>query len=291
MSRDDTKHLNIMPVILAGGMGMRLRPITAPSRPKPFLHGFHEWSLFQNTLKRAEYFAAPVIATHTDYAPNVFEQCYETGIKPYAILCEPTHRNTAMSIACAAHIAMRKNARMLVMPSDHYIADTRVFHDTVRTATQYAHDFVCITAKPKSLSSRYGYIVSDKDNQILQFSEKPKQFDIKTLAQKGQVAWNTGIFVCKPEALLNILARRHPVLYDASKKTIQRARIDKPFVFPEIDTYLTAPRIAIDYAVMEHITRGMTVPLSCAWSDIGTRNAFLNYALRALKTKLQGNPY
>jgi mannose-1-phosphate guanylyltransferase len=286
MSKKITKRLDVMPVILAGGAGKRLYPLTSPLRPKPFLKGFDRNSLFQHALLRAEPFADPVIATATSYADRVFEQCYELGIKPAHILCEPGLRNTAVPIACAAFIAAKAGVKMLVMPSDHDIDDIETYSKTVQKATDISHDFILFTAKPKALSSRYGYIVSDKNNSLVRFIEKPERKTILELSKHGSVAWNTGIFLCRPDKLLALLQKTRPVIYAAAKNAVQKATQNVPFFFPDPDAYLAAPSISIDYAVMEHVTRAAVVPLDTGWSDVGTRSSYMNYVSGNIMKKL-----
>ena len=273
---------DITPVILAGGMGRRLRPLTSRRRAKPFLKVFSRNSLLQESLERVGGLGPPVVVGAGAFARRIFEHGYEIGVTPRVIIAEPAQRSTAMAIACAAMVLRDDDAPMLVMPSDHVVEDSGAFLAAVEAAMAKPHDFVLIGAKPDRLSPRYGYIVSDGAGEIKRFVEKPSREQIAGLAREGQVLWNTGVFLCKPMALLKKLQKVRPEIYDAAERAVAGAKMENVFLFPEAEAYIDAPSVSVDYAVMEHMTHGAVVALDTQWSDVGTLEAFFGEYFKRL---------
>lgn len=265
----------IVPVILAGGRGTRLWPLTSPERPKPLLRLFGPHSLLQQTLLRVRHLGKPLILCHRDHAASVRRHAQEMGISA-TVLAEAAHGGTALALAVAALSLQqeRPDAWMLVLPSDHAVVDTDAFMAALRRAALLAEEegIVMLGARPYAASSRYGYIRHDGDGRLLGFEEKPCAQRARELLMQGHALWNTGIFLCPPATLLRLLQRHAPAHYAAAKA--QGDHIALHSVQPAL------PPLPIDRAVMEHCTRGRVVLLDAEWSDIGTWPSLIRVWLR-----------
>ncbi len=272
------KLLNVTPVVLAGGMGKRLWPITTPLRPKPFVRLPYTNSLFQDTLERLQGMNPPVIVCYAPFAGTVFEQCYELGIKPKAIICEPAQRGTAAAIACAALYLKNQDTQMLVTPSDHRmdVALTDIVADVPKD-----EEFTLFGVMPSALAERFGYIVLGQNGALVRFVEKPTKAQIELLAQEGRVFWNTGIFMSRPDVFLQRLQNLHPDFVATAQKSFDSARRDGVFVFPDIESFVEMRSMAVDYGLMEHLRQANVVPLDVEWGDCGTLSSFFH--IQALK--------
>lgn len=283
-----SKQLNITPVILAGGAGIRLRPLTSPNRPKPFVRFFARNSFFQDTLERSAYFAPPVVLCAAPFAERIFEQYYEVDVMPKAVICEPAQRGTAAAIAAAAFYLQGKSEYMLVMPSDHYIADAQVFAETVRSAVQIPSDIILIGAKPENASTRYGYIITDGQGGLHQFMEKPDFATAHGIYLHKNTLWNTGIFLCKPEAFLAYLKQFEPLIYKHTQSAMAQKTEQSNFIFPSIDSYIEIPSRAVDHAIMERLKQAGVIRVETAWRDLGTWGSLLQLRMHNLLSRIEG---
>ena len=273
--------LPIVPVILCGGSGTRLWPLSRESYPKQFLRLNGNSSLLQQTLRRCTGFGSspPVLLTHEDARFLVAEQVRETGINDAVLILEPHRRGTAPAITSAALYLVRQSedALMLVLPSDHVIEDSDAFLDAVRTASEGALDGLLMTfgIRPHTPETGYGYLCVDEHagRHILRLSgfvEKPDLPTAQTYLNSGHHFWNSGMFLFRCSQLINEIAEYAPEVLRACEQAIDCVRTDDDFLRLDGRAYAQSPNIAIDYALMEHTRQAAMVKLEAGWSDIGS---------------------
>ncbi len=272
----------IIPVILSGGSGTRLWPLSRESRPKQFLPLTDDKTMLQLTALRvngAEGFASPTIVASRDHADEIERQLGQVGISADTLVLEPVARNTAPAIALAALLAPT-DSLMLVMPSDHLIRDTAAFLDAVRDASGAAEDGWLVTfgVEPDRPETGYGYIRhgetgSGRVRRAERFIEKPDAATAAALVLEGRNCWNSGIFLFRPEAYLGALEAHAPEVLRAARAAISRRDGDARRITPDREAFASSPSISIDYAVMERAERVAVVPVTMGWSDIGSWDA------------------
>lgn len=270
------------PVVLSGGSGSRLWPLSRQNQPKQFLTLIGDHSLFQETLLRANKLPGvqpPVTVCAEDHRFMVGEQLQEIGVANGGILLEPIARNTAPAIALAAlHlVADDPQATMLVLPADHLIEDERAFHDAVTHAAGLAEQGWLVTfgIHPDYPETGYGYIsrgdaLSDGGYRVERFVEKPDLATAESYLAAGTYAWNSGMFLFQAQRYLDELARHAPDMLAAVKTAYASAQSDLDFIRVDKAAFAGCPNDSIDYAVMEKTDRAAVVPVSCGWSDIGS---------------------
>jgi len=280
------------PVVLSGGSGTRLWPLSRQNQPKQFLSLIGDHSLFQETLLRANALPdvqAPVTVCSDDHRFMVGEQLQAIGVSNGGILLEPMARNTAPAIALAAlHVLARDPAAtMLVMPADHLIENEAAFREAVATALRLAGDdwLVAFGIKPDYAETGYGYILRGDDlgaggYRIERFVEKPDLATAERYMAEGTYAWNSGMFLFKAQCYLDELARHAPNILIAAQAAYAGASSDLDFIRVEADAFAASPDDSIDYAVMEKTDRAAVVPVSCGWSDIGSWSSLWSVAQR-----------
>jgi mannose-1-phosphate guanylyltransferase/mannose-6-phosphate isomerase len=280
------------PVILSGGSGSRLWPLSRQNQPKQFLTLIGDHSLFQETVLRASRLPGmqlPVTVCSEDHRFMVGEQLQEVGIGNGGILLEPMARNTAPAIALAAlHVAARdEDAMMLVMPADHLIEDESAFQDAVTRAATLAGDNWLVTfgIHPDYAETGYGYIrqgeaLGGDGNRIERFVEKPDQATAERYLAEGGYAWNSGMFMFKASRYLEELRQLAPAILAAVEAAYAKANPDLDFVRVDKAAFAASPDDSIDYAVMEKTTRAAVVPVTCGWSDIGSWSSLWEAATR-----------
>ncbi len=268
----------LTPVILAGGSGTRLWPMSRAAYPKQFLSLGGDHSLLQQTLLRAsgEGYAAPIIVTNEDYRFHCAAQACEIGAKPL-ILLEPAARNTAPAIAAAARVAMRADddAILLVMPSDHALEADDAYGSALEAAKAEAASGVLVTfgIEPKGPATGYGYIraaAGDGPRPIAQFVEKPDLERAEAMLAAGGHFWNSGMFMFRADAFLEELQRQAPDVAEAAARSVDGAAEDLSFLRLDAAAFKASPSISIDYAVFEKTDRAVVVPASLRWSDLGS---------------------
>ena len=276
----------IVPVILSGGSGTRLWPLSRTMYPKQFIRFFdgQTSSFLAATLKRlpAEAgFAAPIVVCNNDHRFLVAEEAQRAGVTPSAIVLEPTARNTAPAIAVAALMVARQDPAgiLALMPSDHVIEDEPGFVAAVRRAAEVActGKLVLFGITPKSPHTGYGYIRRGAPlpgfagaYAVDAFAEKPDADTAAAYLEAGTYSWNSGIFVFAARAFLEELARLEPAILEAARQALAEAREDLGFLRLDAKAFAQAPAISIDYAVMERTSAAAVLPVDIGWSDVGS---------------------
>jgi mannose-1-phosphate guanylyltransferase / mannose-6-phosphate isomerase len=282
----------IHPVILSGGAGTRLWPLSRASYPKQLLKLSSERTMLQDTAARGLIdvgFAAPLLVCNEDHRFLVDDQLQQIGIKPQAILLEPKARNTGPAIAAAALwlLARDPDALMLVQPSDHVIASPADFHGAVMRGLAAAQEGRLVTfgIKPVRPDTGYGYIQSgealggnDGVFTVDRFVEKPDRETAQRFVDSGAFFWNSGIFLLSARTYLGELSRINPAMLEACERAVRDGKEDLAFFRLCAKSFGEAPELSIDHAVMEHTNRAAVVPVDMAWSDVGSWPALRDIA-------------
>jgi mannose-1-phosphate guanylyltransferase/mannose-6-phosphate isomerase len=273
----------IRPVILSGGGGTRLWPLSRSGNPKQFQRLLGEQSLLQATAERCAgaQFHPPLISTGEEQRFFVVDQFEGADVAPEAIFLEPLPRNTAPAIAIAAFWAMAQGEDdpLLVMPSDHLIEDKAAFQAAVESGLQAALDGKLLTfgIQPARPHTGYGYIQAAAGEgavrKVQRFVEKPDADLAARFIDEGGYYWNSGIFLFRPSAFVRELKRHAPEVAAAVEESMNKATSDGPFVRPDASAFAAAENISVDYAVMERSAEVFVVPVSFAWSDVGSWDA------------------
>jgi mannose-1-phosphate guanylyltransferase/mannose-6-phosphate isomerase len=281
----------VRPVILCGGAGSRLWPLSRSMHPKQLLPIAGTRTMLQATVARAasDQFGAPLIVTGEDHRFMVKDQLETGGIAPAAIILEPEGRNTAAAIAVAAQqvIASGADDMLLVMPSDHVINDVAAFHAAVAAALPAVRRGALATfgIHARSPETGYGYIQAGDAHSdapgvltVARFVEKPDMATAERYVASGDYFWNGGIFLFKASTLLEELGTHAPAVAEACADAIARGSSDGVFFRPEPHAFRSSPNISIDYAVMEKTHRACVVPVNMGWSDVGSWDALWEIA-------------
>jgi mannose-1-phosphate guanylyltransferase len=271
----------IVPVILSGGSGTRLWPMSTPDRPKQFLPLTDERTMFQLTALRAsnaDMFALPIVVANARHAALIEAQLAQIGVTPAAIILEPCARNTAPAIALAALEA--GSAPLLVMPSDHMIANEAMFMAAVVAARPLVEQGWLVTfgITPTGPETGYGYIhKGDTLNgdlcRVERFVEKPSREAAEAMLADGNHLWNGGIFLFRADIYLGALSVHAPDMLASAQAALAQAERDGARIFPNNQAFAASPADSIDYAVMEKAERVAVVPVSMGWSDVGSWDA------------------
>ena len=266
----------LYPVILSGGSGTRLWPLSRENYPKQLLCLTGEQSLLQQTARRLgnlENVAPPVFVCNEAHRFLVAEQMRELGRAPADIILEPAGRNTApaLTLAALALRAQHGDVLMLVMPADHVIQDTGKFHEALRAGMKHAAagHLVTFGIVPTSPETGYGYIRKGKGDAVSAFVEKPDAETARQYLESGDYYWNSGIFMMLASVWLAELERLRPDILAACTNARSQGSRDNDFYRVGKDAFLRCPADSIDYAVMEKTDHAVVVPLDAGWSDIG----------------------
>ena len=275
---------SVVPVILCGGSGSRLWPMSRRLLPKQFLPLVGDRTLFQDTVLRTLGMAnggAPVVVTNGEQRFLAADQLVEVGVAPRALLLEPVGRNTAPAVAAAALQVAREDpeAILLVQPCDHVIGDVPAFHAAVAAAVAAATagHLVTFGVPPTEPATGYGYIEAGEPiagsaqvHRIRRFVEKPTRDRAEGFLAQGGFYWNSGMFVFAAQRFVEELARLQPAMLQAVRKSLEGATPDLGFLRLEEKAFGASPANSIDYAVMEHTDSGAMVRASMRWSDVGS---------------------
>jgi mannose-1-phosphate guanylyltransferase/mannose-6-phosphate isomerase len=276
------EFLMLIPVILSGGSGTRLWPLSRKNLPKQFLPLTGDSTLFQQTVMRAQALpdaGSPVVVCSEEHRFLVAEQLQMLGVSDASIVLEPVARNTAPAIALAALQALSRDpeAILLVLPADHRIGDTYSFTDAVSRALPLAAEGWLVTfgIRPDAPETGFGYIrrgdaLSHGGFHVDAFVEKPDRATAKSYLDTGGYDGNSGMFLFQARRLLDELAQLAPATHAGVLAAFESAHTDLDFVRIDKDAFAQVAEDSIDYAVMEKTTRAAVVPVSCDWSDIGS---------------------
>lgn len=291
----------IFPVILCGGSGERLWPLSRKSYPKQFLELVGDGSLFQQSATRITCEASdPIIVTNDDYRFIVRQQLQEVGIEGADVIIEPEGKNTAPAILVAAlHVATRDpSGVMVVMPSDHYIPDQHAFTSMVQGVAENIQDgqILCLGVQPSRPETGYGYIkVSDTKKQIIeveQFVEKPSLELAEKYLSDGSYLWNAGIFIVRAGELLKLAEELHSDMLRATKAAYENSKNDLDFRRLDTAHWGKIEGDSFDYAFMEKSDHIGCMNFKGAWSDLGDWQAVArNKDTDAFGNNLIGNAY
>jgi mannose-1-phosphate guanylyltransferase/mannose-6-phosphate isomerase len=274
----------LYPVILSGGSGTRLWPLSRAALPKQFLPLVSEQTMFQETLNRLhglEHIAAPIVVCNNEHRFFAAEQLRAIDMPPLALILEPFGRNTAPAVAAAALAAQENDAEaiLLVLPADHLIQDVDSFHRAIQTALKLAQQNKLVTfgITPSEPATGFGYIergatlgTTDQAYTVARFVEKPCLQNAKVFVASGNFFWNSGMFVFKASAYLAELKHHRPDIYAASERAWQLGQRDPDFCRLDKAAFADCPSESIDYAVMEHTLAAAMVTVNIGWSDIGS---------------------
>ena len=276
----------IIPIILAGGSGTRLWPLSRKIHPKQFISLLNETSLFQDTLTRLPKEALdPIVICNEDHRFLVAEQAREINVTLNSIILEPIGRNTAPAIALAAIKVLNdfENPILIVLAADHKIENKSAFHDAIKTAHKLAENNKLVTFGiiPKSAETGYGYIEIEKKDKaeyfdIKSFVEKPNKKNAINFLNSGNYLWNSGMFMFNASIYLSELNKFEPEILTSCKKSLSNEFKDLEFIRIDKKEFCKSPNQSIDYAVMEKTNKAKVVPLDAGWSDVGSWDALMD---------------
>ena len=285
-----TERRRITPVILSGGSGTRLWPLSRTGRPKQLLALTHVETMLQLTVARAsgERFAPPMVVASAAHADEIERQLAAAGITAGALILEPAARNTAPAIALAAYAAA-PDAILLVMPSDHVITDLDGFHAAIERAVPLVEAGWLITfgIAPNAPEIGYGYIRRGEEiapgvQRVERFVEKPDRATAEAYLAEGVYSWNGGIFLFTAASYIAALEEHAPDMAAAAREAHDKATHEGARVHPDALAFGRSPDDSIDYAVMEKAARVAVVPVEMGWSDVGSWDALHELAIKDL---------
>jgi len=293
--------MNLQPVILCGGAGTRLWPLSREQYPKQLLALAGDDTLLQATARRVDKslaaagrkVLAPIVVANEDYRFITAEQLRQAGVVPAAIVLEPVGRNTAPALTLAALVALQagEDPVLVVMPADHVITGVEAFRTVVAQGASHAEagNVVTFGIRPTSPETGYGYIRAGKalagqdgGREIGAFAEKPDSATARSYVSSGDYMWNSGIFVLRASVWLKQLAALQPEMVQACRAAFDARTPDRDFLRIGKEAFAGCPADSIDYAVMEQLPAGLgvVIPLEAGWSDVGAWDALWHLGTR-----------
>lgn len=281
----------LTPVLLSGGVGSRLWPVSRELHPKQFLPLAGELTMLQQTLERTGNLeaSAPVVVCNEEHRFMVAEQLRQVGIAPSALILEPVGRNTAPAVALAAlqEVARDPDAILLILPADHIIQDPAAFAEAVTRALPLAREGRLMTfgVVPQAAETGYGYVrcgasLGEDLYALEAFVEKPDAETAQSYLDSGSYLWNSGMFLLRAATYIQQLGEFQPDMLASCQRAMDSATVDMDFIRPQAASFSACPADSIDYAVMEHTRAGGVVALDCGWSDVGAWSALWEVAAR-----------
>ncbi len=277
-----TQATLITPVVLSGGSGTRLWPLSTPEKPKQFLNLFGPLSMFQLTLQRCtdeDLFRGPLVVGSSRHIALMREQMQEVGATTGAIILEPCARNTAPAIALAALAAESPADLLLVMPSDHMIKNIEAFKKAVLASVPVAQSGWLVTfgIAPMGPATGYGYVQQGEEIEdgtgswsAKRFVEKPTEENAEKMLADGGYYWNAGIFLFRADIYLAAMEKHSPEMLVACRAAMNGKRMESELCFPDSDHFSSAASDSIDYAIMEKAEKVAVTPVDPGWSDVGS---------------------
>ncbi len=276
--------MTIIPIILSGGFGTRIWPLSRQQHPKQFISLLGKNSLFQEALTRLnglKNIGNPLVICNSDHRFLAAEQLKQIGMEKSVILLEPVGRNTAPAITAAALNIVNdidlKNSIMLVLSADHVIKNINEFHKIINQASFHAKTGKLVTfgITPSSPNTGYGYINFSNTNnknsyKVKEFVEKPSKEKAEFYINQGDFLWNSGMFMFKPEVFLDELTIHSEEILRTVTKSLENSSEDLDFIRLERESFELSPSLSIDYAVMEKSNNVVVLKLDAGWSDVGT---------------------
>jgi mannose-1-phosphate guanylyltransferase/mannose-6-phosphate isomerase len=280
----------ITPVVLSGGSGTRLWPMSRTQFPKQLLPLVSSDSMLVDTVRRAcapELFGLPILVCNQEHRFIVAEQLRQAGLERRAIVLEPIGRNTAPAAAVAALIIGQSapDGLMLIAPSDHIVTDVGAFRRAVAAGAEAARKGALVTfgITPTRAETGYGYIRIGGGGKkrsngadcvpVAEFVEKPDQATAESYLKRGEHVWNSGMFLFRADRYVAELERHHPAIVEACRRALAEAETDLEFLRLNAASFAGCPSESIDYAVMEKTENAMVVPAAMGWNDVGSWGA------------------
>ncbi|NVK74854.1 MAG: mannose-1-phosphate guanylyltransferase/mannose-6-phosphate isomerase [Oceanospirillaceae bacterium] len=278
--------MKIIPVILSGGVGSRLWPLSREHFPKQCLTLVDkEYSLLQQTILRTLSLKVedPIVVCNESHRFLIAQQLQSIGVEKNSIILEPEGRNTAPAIMLAALEALRSQSGdvlMLVLPADHVIRDAVAFEKTIKQAVKFAiqDSLVTFGVQPTRPEISYGYIRSGEHFSVVEFVEKPNLEKAQAYLDSGEYLWNSGIFLFRAKVFLDELAAHRDDIFQAVNLAYQQRTQDLDFIRIDAELFAKCPEESIDCAVMESTKRAIVVPYDGDWGDAGAWDALYDYA-------------
>jgi len=266
----------LRPIILAGGVGKRLWPLSTEYNPKQFIPIFKDLSLFDLTLQRVNnsLFKRPIVVTSEKYLMQVSKAFERTGLKPFLIVLEPESKNTYSAITLAALLSKKElgKDRLIVMPSDHYISNNMNFYQACKNALKEDKEALYLFGiKPEYATSEYGYIsFVEGSSKKIEFIEKPDTKKAQELLANNMVYWNSGIFIFGKSWFINKSRQADPVFFKKIEASIKEGRQKRNLFYPENVSFSSITPISFDYGFVEKCKEISMIKLDAGWSDLGS---------------------